>query len=575
MALQVITRILKLFNYNKIDEYQLEITSYCNAACPQCPRNENGIGINKRMPLCHLDKNVINQAFTAELCNRLRQVFFCGSYGDPIMHPDFLDILRDFRKKNPTLWLYFHTNGGVHDPEYWGEVARIMNGYGQIDFGIDGLEDTLHFYRKNVKYSKVIENATAFIRAGGRAQWNFIVFNHNEHQVERVKQLGNELGFFNVLIRKTGRFLNHRTMEEMPIWPVSQGFAIEPPSNPEYRNPSMLNLPLLKAEYSNVKEYFNTTEIKCDALLGNKVVITAEGLVLPCNFFTHNLYDRRFYEPGVLPEANELSTVDGKNQVRAFLESYNLDSFNINLHSIEDIFNNPMWQDLVSSWSCSLGQGRLFECAMTCGSKFTKVWDQGGNKQNMKYMITGGNRGLGEAFVKHFNGDSYSRGGGYDITKDIDKIANTSLNYDVFINNAFDGPFQEEWADFGQTKLLYAVASLWKEKGKSGHIINIGSVGSESVVAPDPTFETYRISKIALKEHSRQWTKAFKENKVPFKTSLLTLDRLDTEIVRSRSSWTGNGHNLADICSYIELITSGAKNTCVEEITAWVNYEHN
>jgi NAD(P)-dependent dehydrogenase (short-subunit alcohol dehydrogenase family) len=145
----------------------------------------------------------------------------------------------------------------------------------------------------------------------------------------------------------------------------------------------------------------------------------------------------------------------------------------------------------------------------------------------------------------------------------------------VFINNAFDGPFHEEWADFGQTKLLYAVAGLWKEKGKSGHIVNIGSVGGESVVAPDPTFETYRISKIALKEHSRQWTKAFKENKVPFKTSLLTLDRLDTEIVRSRSSWTGNGHNLRDICSYIELITSGANNTCIEEITAWVNLEHN
>jgi len=563
-----------MFDYQKIDEYQLEITSYCNAACPQCPRNNHGVGINKRMPLCHLNRQTIDRAFTLDLCARLRQIFFCGSYGDPIMHPDFLDILRDFRKKNPTLWLYFHTNGGVHDPEYWAEIAHIMAGYGQIDFGIDGLENTLHLYRKNVSYNKVIENATAFINAGGRAQWNFIVFGHNENEVEKVQQIGKQLGFFNVLIRKTGRFLNHRTLEEIPLWPVNNGFPIEPPTNPTYRNQSIMLLPDLKKKYSNIKEYFNTTKINCDALLGKKVVVTAEGLVLPCNFFTHNLYDQRFYEPGVLPESNELSSVNGENQVRAFLESYNLDSFNINLHSLEEIFANPMWQDLVASWNKTLGNGRLFECAMTCGSKFTKVWDQGGNKRIMKYMITGGNRGLGADFVKHFNGDSYSRSNGYDINKDIEKIAQTSLDYDVFINNAFDGPFQEEWADFGQVKLLYAVADLWSKENKIGHIINIGSSGSESVVAPIPNFETYRISKSALKEHSRQWTRAFKENKVPFKTSLLTLDRIATELTRSRPTWTGNGINTADICHYIETIVNSQSNTCIEEIIAWVNFDY-
>jgi NAD(P)-dependent dehydrogenase (short-subunit alcohol dehydrogenase family) len=194
----------------------------------------------------------------------------------------------------------------------------------------------------------------------------------------------------------------------------------------------------------------------------------------------------------------------------------------------------------------------------------------------MKYIITGGNRGLGQVFVDHFNGDSYSRNNGYDITKEADRarLANNSLDYDVFINNAFDGPFQESWADFGQTKLLYDVANCWKQNNKIGYIINIGSIGSEFVVAPDPSFETYRISKVALKEHSRQWTRAFKENRVLFKTTLLTLDRLDTDITRSRPTWTGNGHNLTDICNYVELITNSSANTCIEEITSWVNFDH-
>lgn len=370
-----------MFDYNAIDEYQLEITTYCNAACPQCPRNLGGYGTNPLMPLVHLPRTTIDSVFPVDLCQRLRQIFFCGSYGDPIMHPDFLDILRDFRRKSPTLWLYIHTNGGAHNIDYWADIAKIMNGYGQIDFGIDGLDDTLHLYRKNVKYSKVIDNATAFIKAGGRAQWNFIVFRHNEHQVAQVQKLGQELGFFNVLIRRTGRFFNHRTVDEMSTWPVNNDYVLEPPDSPEYRNQSMLFLPDLKKQYKNIQDYFDSTEIKCDAMIGPKVTINAEGLVLPCNFFNHNLYDRRFYENGVLPEANKLSTVNGKNQVRDFLEKYNLESFNINLHSLEKIFSSSMWSDLVSSWNLTLANGRLFECAMTCGSKITKVWDQGGSKK--------------------------------------------------------------------------------------------------------------------------------------------------------------------------------------------------
>lgn len=194
----------------------------------------------------------------------------------------------------------------------------------------------------------------------------------------------------------------------------------------------------------------------------------------------------------------------------------------------------------------------------------------------MKMLITGGNRGLGLFLCQKFSADSASRTTGFDITKNEDRqrIAEMSLEYDVFVNNAFDGPFQEFWADFGQTKLLWTVANLWQQKNKTGYIVNVGSVGGQSVVAPDPSWETYRISKAALKEHSRQWTRAFKENRVLFRTSLLTLDRLDTELSRSRSNWTGNGIDLSEVASYIELLLQSRGNTCIEEIVSWVNFDH-
>jgi len=194
---------------------------------------------------------------------------------------------------------------------------------------------------------------------------------------------------------------------------------------------------------------------------------------------------------------------------------------------------------------------------------------------NNKFLITGGNRGLGLHLVEKFNAHSRHRGNGYDITKDQDiaRIAEESLQYDVFVNNAFDGPPQEPWANFAQSQLYFAVYDAWRAAGKTGHIFNIGSSGSKSIVAPEPRFETYRVSKAALEHSSRQGTQAFKQNLVSFKTSLITLDRLDTELSRSRPNWTGNGINLTDISNFIQYAISVDSNTVIEEATFYCNLD--
>jgi NAD(P)-dependent dehydrogenase (short-subunit alcohol dehydrogenase family) len=189
------------------------------------------------------------------------------------------------------------------------------------------------------------------------------------------------------------------------------------------------------------------------------------------------------------------------------------------------------------------------------------------------FLITGGNRGLGLHLTEVFGGTSISRAQGYDITKHAKEIAEISLDFDVFVNNAFDGPPQEDWANFAQAQIYMAVYDAWKTAGKTGHIVNIGSTGSKSIVAPEPRFETYRISKAALEHASRQGTQAFKQNIVPFKTTLITLDRLDTELSRGRPNWTGNGVNLTDISKFIEYAITVSANTVLEEATFYVNLD--
>jgi NAD(P)-dependent dehydrogenase (short-subunit alcohol dehydrogenase family)/pyruvate-formate lyase-activating enzyme len=577
-----------MFSFDQIKEIQLEITSYCNSDCPQCPRNINGGLRNPYLQQEHLSREVIDKAFTEEICSNLDQIFFCGSYGDPIMHPEFLEILQDFRRKNPRLWLYVHTNGGAFKQDYWRSIGEIIGSYGKIDFNVDGLADTNPLYRTNTDFDQIMSNAQSYMSTGAIADWNYIVYKHNEHQVDTARELASLLGFSAFNPRSTGRFFNHTTCEEHDTWPVFDrngdvNYYLEIPENIKYRNQSMLYLSKLKESYGSFEKYFNKTEINCDCKNrqnGIKVLINSHGVVLPCNFFNHNLEDARFYDRNIMPGSNDLSFLpDGNNQVKDLINRYNKNNeLNIKHNVLSNIFKSNFWKEIKDSWNKTLDQGRIFECAMTCGSKLTKVWDQT-KMTSKKYLITGANHGLGLELAKYFRGINVSRtadnnGIQADITKadDIKRIAEHSLNYDVFINNAFDGPAGESWANFAQVNVLIAVYEAWLAAGKSGYIINVGSIGEKDIVAPDPTFERYRIPKAALAHASKQCTRAFKQNKVNFKTSLLSIDRVDLPHIRERASWTGNGLDPQDVIRAIEYIIDSSDNTCIEEITAWVNY---
>jgi NAD(P)-dependent dehydrogenase (short-subunit alcohol dehydrogenase family) len=192
----------------------------------------------------------------------------------------------------------------------------------------------------------------------------------------------------------------------------------------------------------------------------------------------------------------------------------------------------------------------------------------------MKTLITGGNRGLGRTLVERLNAESISRESGFDITRNVDEIVAKSLNYDVFINNAFDGPPQESHANFGQTILLLKIFDAWKQENKKGFIFNIGSIASDDVVSPDPMWETYRVSKKSLESASLQCSRAFRKNQVKFKTTLIKPDRLDTDLSRSRSNWTGNGVDCGDILRFINYCLAVQGNTQVDQVTIGLNYEY-
>lgn len=191
MASLATTRMLML---RDIKVLHLEPTDVCQAACALCARETDRDFRKDRQH--HLDMYKITQVFDADSIVKLDKMFMCGVYGDPAAGKHTLDIYQEFRKLNPDIVLGMNSNGGIQSTVWWHELGTIFNqSQDYVVFSIDGLESTNAVYRKNVVWSKIMQNARAFVEAGGSAHWDMLVYRHNQHQVEECEQLARDMGF--------------------------------------------------------------------------------------------------------------------------------------------------------------------------------------------------------------------------------------------------------------------------------------------------------------------------------------------------------------------------------------------
>jgi hypothetical protein len=123
-------------------------------------------------------------------------MFMCGNYGDPAAGRHTQEIYQYFRSVNPTIILGMNTNGALQDRSWWYDLGRLFNqSKDYVVFSIDGLADSNHIYRRNVNWTKLMNNIRAYISAGGSAHWDMLVYRYNEHQVDECERLARDIGF--------------------------------------------------------------------------------------------------------------------------------------------------------------------------------------------------------------------------------------------------------------------------------------------------------------------------------------------------------------------------------------------
>lgn len=354
-----------IYNYNEIKAVHLEITDKCNASCPMCSRNKNGGEVNQHLPNAELSLEDIKLMFPIRFVQQLDRVYMCGNFGDPIVARDTLEVYRYLRQCNPKITLGMNTNGSARSEEWWEELGSIFGRYGYVVFGIDGLEDTHHLYRKDTSFDKIIDNAIAFMK-GGRARWDFIVFNHNEHQIEEARIFSVQLGFEQFRIKKTGRFFSNTTLQAKGSKDVMGRngevlYQIAPPENPDLRNMSLEREQKIIADFGSMENYLDGTVVSCQVAESKEIYISADGYVFPCCWTAALIYSRWWEEKGTDEVTALINTSGGFN------------SISLHHNSIKDIVHGEFFRNIKESWR---NADRLQICSRICGENFNQFKDQ-------------------------------------------------------------------------------------------------------------------------------------------------------------------------------------------------------
>lgn len=384
---------MRAFDPSSISKIHIELSSYCNASCPMCPRfYKNSTLVRPDLNLSQITLEQFKKFFPKDYLFIIEEFLICGTHGDPGMAKDLYEICEYIATGDSKILL--HTNGGMRNEEFWSKMGVLFGKHSNWDlvFSIDGLEDTNHIYRRGVEWDKLMKNCQAFIAGGGNAVWEYLVFRHNEHQVEEAREFAKKMGFIEFKVKKALGVSSGDYLEEMPVV-NSEGlldYTIQAPLDSKYRNlenpkgekpidKGRYEFPisfykhlkksqdLIKIGVQNSTKYVyevmadenysiqNNASVKCKSVTRGELFVTSSGYLLPC------CYVGTYFTSGY-SRSEDL-------QIKHEMEKWGLETFNLNTHSILDVLETRAFDRIFAdSWTKPTCQsGKMIVCANTCG----------------------------------------------------------------------------------------------------------------------------------------------------------------------------------------------------------------
>jgi len=339
----------------------LEPTSDCNARCPQCPRTLTAtLETHPNLEIKEWTPKQIKRILKNEYFKNLENVLINGNFGDIVMHSNpkaLIDAILKFKVK-----VEIRTNGGALGVEFWKWLGSFKNV--EVEFGIDGLADTHHLYRRNTRFDTVMKNAKSFIDTGGNASWAMTVFKHNEHQVDECKALSLEYGFKKFKERPSVRWNGNRDYIIVDK-NKQESYRLEPSSKiadrfshlpkQRYQKESYDANCVSKSEVSLLPDDKIVTapsKVSCQVTKQSSVYLSADGRLWPCCWVS---FDAQNSLLNMVPGSFSSQFYKQKN--------YPLDFNNIIKNEIKDVIESDLFLEIEKSWTT---KNPFDSCATQC-----------------------------------------------------------------------------------------------------------------------------------------------------------------------------------------------------------------
>jgi len=194
------------FTSKDIIRVQLEIGNYCNLSCPSCTRSSRA---KHNLPLNteFLSLDVIKKELRRDNLPSIERIVMSGNVEEPTLHPDIESIIEYLCDTFPDALIEISSNASTRDPEFWkrlGELSATKNF--RATFAIDGLEDTNQLYRIGSDWDTIVKNFRSYLAVGNtNSVWQCVVFDHNKHQIDEIREFAKAEGFEQIAIRYSGR----------------------------------------------------------------------------------------------------------------------------------------------------------------------------------------------------------------------------------------------------------------------------------------------------------------------------------------------------------------------------------
>jgi radical SAM protein with 4Fe4S-binding SPASM domain len=238
----------------------IEPTTACNLGCPECPS-----GLKKFSRKTGNLSVELNQKIIDQLQNSLIYINYYFQ-GEPYINPNFFDFIKYASERN--IFCSTSTNGHFLNDNNCKKT--IQSGLKQLIISIDGNDqESYEQYRKKGNYEEVIKGVKNIVKWKKKMKsefpvlvLQFLVVKTNEHLVENMKSLSEELGL-NEFRMKTAQFYNYENGNSLM------------PENQEYTR---------YIKQANGKYKLNNKLYNHCWRMWSSAVITVNGEVVPCCF---------------------------------------------------------------------------------------------------------------------------------------------------------------------------------------------------------------------------------------------------------------------------------------------------